>query len=161
MNTKLHASGAHGIAENDRRKIAEALSRGLADVYTLYLKTQNFHWNVRGPQFFSLHKALEEQYEDLAAAADLLAERIRAITYPVTATLAGFQRLTSVKEDSPSDAKEMVKSLVAGHETTIATLRAANEIADEANDAGTLDLLGTRIREHEKTLWMLRSFLNA
>jgi len=160
MNSKTSASAVRGIAENDRRKIAEALSRGLADTYTLYLKTQNFHWNVTGPNFFALHKAFESQYEELAEAADLLAERIRAVTYPVTATLAGFQRLTSVKEDSPADAKEMVKSLIAGHEATIASLRNANEIAEQAQDAGTQDLLGTRIREHEKTVWMLRSYLS-
>lgn len=160
MNTKSNPSATRGLAENDRRKIAEALSRGLADTYTLYLKTQNFHWNVTGVDFFALHKAFEHQYEQLAEAADLLAERIRAVTYPVTATLAGFQRLTSVKEDSPAGAKDMVKSLIAGHETTIATLRAANDVAEQAGDAGTLDLLGARIREHEKTVWMLRSFLS-
>jgi len=156
---KTQAAGKSGLAETDRRKVAEVLSQVLADTYTLYVKTQNFHWNVTGHSFFGLHKALEDQYEQLAEASDAIAERIRAVSYPVTATLAGFQRLARVKEDSPAEPNEMVKSLIAGHEVTVASMRAAFKTAESVDDQGTLDLLGDRIREHEKTMWMLRSYL--
>lgn len=143
--------------ENDRRKIAESLARALADTYTLYLKTQNFHWNVTGPKFFGLHKALEEQYQELQGAADDIAERIRALGYPANATLADFQRLTKIKEETLHDEAGVAKSLLAGHEATVATLRDAFNVADAAGDQATLDLLASRERAHQKTMWMLRS----
>ncbi|MBV9080146.1 MAG: DNA starvation/stationary phase protection protein [Elusimicrobia bacterium] len=149
-----------GIDENDRRRIAEALSRALADTYALYLKTQNYHWNVTGKDFFALHKAFEAQYEELAAATDDVAERIRALGYPVTATLSDFKRLTSIREDGPTtDAPDMVRGLIEGHQVAMQTLHAACKLAEPAEDQATLDLLGSRLRAHEKTTWMLRSML--
>ena len=149
-----------GISEPDRREIAEGLSRLLADTYTLYLKTHNFHWNVTGPMFQTLHLMFEQQYNELWAAGDLIAERIRALGLFSPGTYAEFARLTSIREDEGvPTATEMVRQLVEGHETTARTARSVIELAERAKDAPTADLLTERLQIHEKTAWMLRSLL--
>lgn len=149
-----------GIEENDRREIAEGLSRLLADTYTLYLKTHNFHWNVTGPMFQTLHLMFEQQYTELAQAVDLIAERIRALGFPAPATYSAFARLSAIKEDEgvPS-ATQMIRLLVEGQETVVRTARSIFPIVDQAHDEPTADLLTERMQVHEKTAWMLRSLL--
>ena len=149
-----------GIPEDKRKVIAEGLSRLLADSYTLYLKTHNYHWNVTGPQFRTLHLMFEEQYTELAQAVDSIAERIRSLGEPAPGSYAQFAKLSSVKEETglPS-ADDMVKNLVIGHETVAKTARSVFPSAEEGNDEATLDLLTQRIQIHEKTAWMLRSLL--
>lgn len=149
-----------GIEENDRREISEALSKLLADTFTLYLKTHNFHWNVTGPMFQTLHLMFEVQYNELWTAGDLIAERIRALGFFAPATYRDFLRLTSIQEpEGVPAAEEMIRVLVEGHETTARTARAAIVTAEKANDAPTADLLTERLQIHEKTAWMLRSLL--
>lgn len=149
-----------GIKEDDRREIAEGLSRLLADTFTLYLKTHNFHWNVTGPMFRTLHVMFEEQYNELWTANDLLAERIRALGVYAPATYKEFGRLTSIaEEDGVPAAMVMVRLLVEGHETAARTARSVIDTAENANDAPTADLLTERLQVHEKTAWMLRSLL--
>ena len=149
-----------GIGETDRREIADGLSRLLADTYTLYLKTHNFHWNVTGPMFQTLHLMLEQQYNELWAAGDLIAERIRALGFFAPGTYAEFARLASVREDEGVPvATDMVRQLVEGHETTARTARSVIDVAERAKDAPTADLLTERLQVHEKTAWMLRSLL--
>ena len=149
-----------GIAEKDRKDIAEGLSRVLADSYTLYLKTHNFHWNVTGPMFNTLHLMFEGQYQELALAVDLLPERIRALGLPAPATFSEFERLSSIKEEpGVPGAQDMIKKLVQGHESVVRTARGMWAAADKAQDQPTLDLLTQRIQVHEKTAWMLRSLL--
>ena len=149
-----------GISEGDRNEIAGALSGLLADTFTLYLKTHNFHWNVTGPMFRTLHLMFEEQYNELWTAGDLLAERVRALGVFAPATYKEFTRLTSIKdEDGVPAATEMIRQLVEGHETTARTARKAFTIAEKAADAPTADLLTERMQVHEKTAWMLRSLL--
>lgn len=149
-----------GIAEPERKKIAEGLSKLLADSYTLYLKTQNFHWNVTGPMFQPLHSMFEEQYINLAEAVDLIAERIRAIGLFAPATYAEFSKLTSIKEQiAPLPAEQMIEALILGQEAVDKTARALLPAAEEANDQVTIDLLTQRMQYHEKTAWMLRSLL--
>ncbi len=149
-----------GINENDRKEIAAGLSRLLADNFTLYLKTHNFHWNVTGPMFNTLHLMFETQYNELALAVDLIAERIRALGFPAPATYKQFLKLSSIKEDEgvPS-AQEMIRNLVEGHEAVARTARSVFTTAAEANDQPTADLLTERLQVHEKTAWMLRSLL--
>ena len=149
-----------GIPENKRKVIAQGLSRLLADSYTLYLKTHNYHWNVTGPQFRTLHLMFEEQYTELAQAVDIVAERIRSLGEPAPGSYAQFAELSSVKEETglPS-AEDMVKNLVIGHETVAKTARSVFPSAEEGHDEATLDLLTQRIQLHEKTAWMLRSLL--
>ena len=149
-----------GIPEDKRKVIAEGLSRLLADSYTLYLKTHNYHWNVTGPQFRTLHLMFEEQYTELAQAVDSIAERIRSLGEPAPGSYAQFAKLSSVKEETglPS-ADDMVKNLVIGHETVAKTARSVFPSAEEGNDEAALDLLTQRIQIHEKTAWMLRSLL--
>ncbi|MGI8917853.1 MAG: Dps family protein [Pyrinomonadaceae bacterium] len=151
-----------GIDENDRREIAAGLSRLLADTYTLYLKTHNFHWNVTGPMFQTLHLMFEQQYNELALAVDLIAERIRALGFPAPATYKEFLQLSSIKEDAgvPS-AEEMIGLLVEGQESVVRTSRSVFPLVDEANDEPSADLLTQRMQVHEKTAWMLRSLLAA
>lgn len=148
------------IKDTDRKKVAEALAHLLADTYLLYLKTQNFHWNVISPNFPALHKLFEEQYEELAAATDEIAERIRALGLPTPASFTQFLKLTCLKEVTKelSD-KEMLKNLLSDHEAIITEIRKVNAIADAAGDEGTADLFAVRLRSHEKTAWMLRSSL--
>jgi starvation-inducible DNA-binding protein len=149
-----------GIEENDRTQIAEGLSRLLADTFTLYLKTHNFHWNVTGPMFRTLHIMFEEQYNELWTASDALAERIRALGVYAPATYKEFTRLTSIKEeDGIPAATDMIRQLVEGHETAARTARTVFETAEGAADAPTADLLTERMQVHEKTAWMLRSLL--
>jgi starvation-inducible DNA-binding protein len=149
-----------GIDEQTRREIAGSLSRLLADTYTLYLKTHNFHWNVTGPMFQTLHLMFETQYNELALAVDLIAERIRALGFPAPASYREFARLTSIREDEGVPrAEEMIRLLVQGQETVVRTARAAFGPADLASDQPTMDLLTQRMQIHEKTAWMLRSLL--
>jgi starvation-inducible DNA-binding protein len=151
-----------GIDEKDRAKIAAGLSHVLADTYTLYLKTHNFHWNVVGPMFNTLHLMFETQYNALALAVDLVAERIRALGYPAPATYSEFAKLTAISETKGvPKAEEMIALLVEGHETVARTARKLFPTVDAANDEPTADLLTQRMQEHEKTAWMLRSLLEA
>lgn len=151
-----------GMSEAHRAKIADGLSRFLADSYTLYLQTHNFHWNVTGPMFNSLHTMFMDQYTEQWAALDLIAERIRALGYPAPGTYAQYAKLASVKEVSGvPKAMEMVQILVDAHETTARTARGLFDLVNEANDQPTADLLTQRLDVHEKTAWMLRSLLEA
>jgi len=149
-----------GISEDDRTAIADGLSRLLADTYTLYLKTHNFHWNVTGPMFNTLHLMFEGQYTELSLAVDLIAERIRSLGVAAPATYSAYAKLTSIPEtEGVPKATEMIKLLVEGQEAVIRTARSIFPIADEANDEPTADLLTQRMQVHEKTAWMLRSLL--
>ena len=149
-----------GIQEKDRKAISQGLSRFLADTYTLYLKTHNFHWNVTGPMFQTLHLMFEQHYNELWLATDLIAERIRSLGAPAPATYAEFSSLSSIKEEKgPVKAEDMIRLLVEGHQAVIRTARAVFSIAEKAQDQVTLDLLTQRMQIHEKTAWMLRSLL--
>ncbi|BCL38666.1 Dps family protein [Nostoc sp. MS1] len=149
-----------GIDEGNRAKIAEGLSRLLADTYTLYLKTHNFHWNVTGPMFQTLHLMFETQYTELALAVDLIAERIRSLGYPAPGTYSEYAKLSSIAETpGVPKAHEMIRLLVEGQEAVVRTARSIFPVVDEANDEPTADLLTQRMQVHEKTAWMLRSLL--
>lgn len=149
-----------GTPEKSRKKIAEGLGHLLADTYTLYLKTHNYHWNVTGPHFQTLHLMFEQQYNELALAVDTVAERIRALGEPAPGTYKAYAKLTSIKEvDGVPEAMEMVKDLVKGHEAVVRTTRELLPLADEAKDESTLNVLTDRLEVHEKTAWMLRSLL--
>ena len=149
-----------GIDPKDREEIAGGLSKVLADTYTLYLKTHNFHWNVTGPMFQTLHLMFEQHYNELALAVDAVAERIRALGFPAPGTYKQFTALSSIKEvDGVPKAEDMIKGLVEGHEAVARTARAVFTTADAANDQPTCDLLTQRLQIHEKTAWMLRSLL--
>lgn len=149
-----------GISAKDRKKVADHLSRLLADNYSLYLKTHAFHWNVTGPMFNSLHVMFETQYNELWAANDVLAERIRALDVFAPGSYSQFGKLSSIKEETGvPDWKGMVAQLVEGHETAARTARATISVADGANDQPTADLATQRVEAHEKTAWMLRSLL--
>ena len=149
-----------GISDQDRKKIADGLAKLLADTYTLYLKTHNFHWNVTGPMFQTLHLMFETQYNELALAVDLVAERIRALGFPAPGTYKEFAALSSIEEATgvPS-AEEMIQQLVAGQEAVVRTARSIFPAVDAAHDEPTADLLTQRMQVHEKTAWMLRSLL--
>ena len=149
-----------GISDANRKKIAEGLSRLLADSYTLYLMTHNFHWNVTGPQFNSLHMMFMGQYTEQWNALDIIAERIRALGHPAPGTFSEFAKLTSVKEVAGvPKANDMVRYLVDAQETTARTARKLFPVVEAANDQPTADLLTQRLEIHEKTAWMLRSLL--
>ena len=149
-----------GISEKDRAEIAEGLGKMLADSYGLYLKTHNFHWNVTGPMFETLHLMFEAQYNELALAVDAVAERIRALGYPAPATYSEFARLSSVAETvGVPRAEEMVRLLIEGQEAVVRTARSLLPLTERAFDVATADLLTQRIQLHEKTAWMLRSLL--
>lgn len=149
-----------GIDQNDRKQLAEGLSKVLADTYTLYLKTHNFHWNVTGPMFQTLHLMFETQYTELAVAVDDIAERIRSLGYPAPGTYKQYAELSSIKEeDGIPKAEEMIAQLVEGQESVVRTARALYPVIEKANDEATGDLLTQRIQIHEKTAWMLRSLL--
>ncbi len=151
-----------GISEDDRKEIAEGLSRLLADSYTLYLKTHNYHWNVVGPMFNTLHLMFETHYIELAEAVDLIAERIRSVGEPAPATYREFAELSSIEEDTDHpDATEMIKRLVKGHEAVARTARSIYPVVEKASDEPTADLLTQRLQVHEKTAWMLRSMLES
>ena len=149
-----------GISEADRSAIADGLSRLLADTYTLYLKTHNFHWNVTGPMFQTLHLMFEEQYNELALAVDVIAERIRALGFPAPGTYSAYAELSSISETTVvPTAEEMIALLVEGQEAVARTARDIFTTADGANDEPTADLLTQRLQIHEKNAWMLRSLL--
>lgn len=149
-----------GISHSDRAKIVEGLSKLLADSYTLYLMTHNFHWNVTGPQFNSLHNMFMTQYTEQWNALDIIAERIRALGFPAPGTYKQFVKLTAIKEvEGVPKAEEMVSLLVNAHETVARTARSLFSIVDEVNDQPTADLITQRLEVHEKTAWMLRSLL--
>ncbi len=149
-----------GISDSDRQKIAHGLSTLLADSYTLYLMTHNFHWNVTGPKFNDLHTMFMGQYTEQWNALDIIAERIRALGHPAPGTYKEFVKLASIKEvDGVPKALEMVRHLVAAQEATARTARKLFALASEANDQPTADLLTQRLEIHEKTAWMLRSLL--
>ena len=149
-----------GIDANKRQEISNGLSRVLADTYTLYLETHNFHWNVTGPMFQTLHLMFETQYNELALAVDLVAERIRALGFPAPGTYKQFEKLSAIEEvEGVPKAQEMIRMLVAGHETVARTAREVFRAAEGANDQPTCDLLTQRMQVHEKTAWMLRSLL--
>ena len=149
-----------GITAKDRKEIADGLSHLLADTYTLYLKTHNFHWNVTGPMFNTLHLMFETQYTELALAVDTIAERIRALGHPAPGSYKDFAKLSSIKEASGvPEAKAMIKQLVEGQEAVVRTARKIFPVAEKASDEPTCDLLTQRMQTHEKTAWMLRSML--
>ncbi|MBT4908283.1 MAG: DNA starvation/stationary phase protection protein [Rhodospirillaceae bacterium] len=149
-----------GIPEDQRRDVADGLSRLLADTYTLYLKTHNFHWNVTGPMFNTLHTMFEVQYNELALAVDEIAERIRALGFPAPGSYVAFSELSSIPEaEGVPGASDMIKQLAEGQETVARTAREVFTAADGANDQPTADLLTQRMNLHEKNAWMLRSFL--
>lgn len=149
-----------GIPATQRQAIADGLSRLLADTYTLYLKTHNYHWNVTGPMFNTLHLMFEAQYNELALAVDLIAERIRALGFPAPGTYAAYSRLSSIKEEEGvPNAQEMIRYLVEGQEAVVRTARSIFAVVNEAGDEATADLLTQRMQLHEKNAWMLRSML--
>ena len=149
-----------GMSEGDRAKIAAGLSGLLADSYTLYLMTHNYHWNVTGPMFNTLHLMFMEQYTEQWNALDLIAERIRALGHPAPGTYKEFVKLASIKEtEGVPKAMEMVRDLVSAQEATARTARKLFPLVEKANDQPTADLLTQRLEVHEKTAWMLRSLL--
>ncbi|MBI3307317.1 MAG: DNA starvation/stationary phase protection protein [Candidatus Omnitrophica bacterium] len=149
-----------GISEKNRAEIAQGLCKFLADTYTLYLKTHNFHWNVTGPMFQTLHLMFEQQYNELWTAVDLIAERIRSLGTFAPATYGEFSSLSSIRESKgPVKDTDMIRSLVEGHEAVIRTARSIFPGAENAKDQVTMDLLTQRMQIHEKTAWMLRSLL--
>jgi starvation-inducible DNA-binding protein len=149
-----------GIEAKDRRAVAEGLAKLLADSYTLYLKTHNFHWNVTGPMFNTLHVMFEQQYTELALAVDLVAERIRALGHPAPGSYVQFARLSSVKEETGvPHAEDMIRQLVEGQEAVARTARQVFPVAERAADQVTMDLVTQRLQVHEKNAWMLRSLL--
>jgi len=160
MAKKNEMSVNIGISDKDRKKIAEGLSKLLADTYTLYLKTHNFHWNVTGPMFNTLHLMFETQYNELALAVDAIAERIRALGYPAPGTYKEYAKLSSIaEEDGVPDANDMIRKLVEGQEAVVRTARSLFPVIDAAGDEPSADLLTQRMQTHEKTAWMLRSLL--
>lgn len=149
-----------GIDTKQREKIAKGLSKVLADTYTLYLKTHNYHWNVTGPQFNALHTMFETQYTELAVAVDDIAERIRALGHLAPGSYKEYGKLTSIEDgDGQKSAEEMIRDLVAGQEAIVRTCRETFPLAEEASDEPTCDLLTVRMQTHEKTAWMLRSMI--
>jgi len=149
-----------GIDKKDREDIAEGLKKLLADTYTLYLKTHNFHWNVTGPMFQTLHLMFETQYTELASAVDVIAERIRSLGSPAPGTYKQYAELSSIKEtEGVPKAEDMIRLLVEGQESVVRTARSLYPSAEKALDEATADLLTQRIQLHEKTAWMLRSLL--
>ncbi len=161
MAQKKNAGLQIGIPEADRKSICKGLGRLLADTYTLYLTTHNFHWNVTGPQFNTLHTMFMAQYTELWNAVDPIAERIRALGFHAPGSYAAFGRLSGLPDApaTPPKATRMVELLAAGHEKVAATAREVFRLADQANDQPTADLLTQRMDIHEKTAWMLRALL--
>ncbi len=149
-----------GIPDKDRKAIASGLESLLADTFTLYMATHNFHWNVKGPMFNTLHAMFMVQYTELWNAVDPIAERIRSLGFPAPGTFKEFGKLSSLKEPAGElKAKEMISFLIDGNQTVARTARKLLPVADKANDQPTLDLLTQRLDIHEKTTWMLRSLL--
>ncbi len=151
-----------GIKPDQREAIASGLSQVLADSYTLYLKTHNYHWNVSGPQFNTLHQMFEDQYSELAIAVDDIAERIRALGFDAPGSYRAYSQLTEIEEeDKVPVAEEMIRQLVIGQETVARNSRKVIEVAETAGDHPSADLLTQRVQLHEKNAWMLRSMLNS
>jgi len=149
-----------GLERGDRKKLSDLLGRALANTYVLYAKVQGFHWNVTGPMFYGVHKATEEQYEDLAASIDEIAERIRAVGFKSPTTLARFLKDADITEEGRNpEAPEMIRLLVEDHELVAKSLREAVEEADRLDDVFTADLLTARIGKHEQYAWMLRAMI--
>lgn len=149
-----------GISDENRKDIATGLNHLLADTYTLYLMTHNFHWNVKGPMFNTLHLMFETQYNELALAVDLIAERIRALGFPAPGTYGEFAQLSSIKEiKGVPSAEDMIRHLVSGQEAVVKTARSMFPTVEKASDEPTADLLTQRMQLHEKNAWMLRSLL--
>ncbi len=149
-----------GISEVDRQAIVDGVAKLLADTYTLYLKTHNYHWNVTGPLFNTLHLMFETQYTELATAVDEIAERIRALDFPAPGSYRAYAKLTEIEEeDGVPSAEDMIRNLVAGQETVVRTARSLFPVVEAADDQPTADLLTQRMRIHEKNAWMLRSLL--
>lgn len=162
MNTQTSIPIDIGISETDRQKIGAGLSRLLADTYTLYLKTHNFHWNVVGPMFQTLHLMFEQHYTELWAAVDLIAERIRSLGLLAPGTYSEFSELSSIKENKGNlEAQAMIVALIEGHQAVIRTARSIFPAAEKVQDQVTMDLLTQRMQVHEKTAWMLRSLLQS
>ena len=160
MAKKNEMSVNIGISDKDRKKIAEGLCKLLADTYTLYLKTHNFHWNVTGPMFNTLHLMFETQYNELALAVDAIAERIRALGYPAPGTYKEYAKLSSIaEEEGVPEATDMIRKLVEGQEAVVRTARSLFPVINAAGDEPSADLLTQRMQTHEKTAWMLRSML--
>lgn len=160
MATKAAPKIDIGINDRDRKKIAEGLSRLLADSYTLYLKTHNFHWNVTGPMFQTLHVMFMGQYTEIWNALDMIAERIRSLGYPAPGSYKQFVALSSIpEEEGVPKAKDMIRQLVAGQEAVTRTAREVFKVVEKASDQPTADLLTQRMEVHEKNAWMLRSLL--
>ncbi len=150
-----------GIPRKSRKQIADGLSRLLADTYTLYLKTHNFHWNVTGSMFNTLHLMFETQYSELALAVDAIAERIRALDFPAPGSYSQYAKLSSIKEETGVPGwKDMIKQLVDGQEAVVRTARDLFPAVDAARDEPSADLLTQRMQVHEKNAWMLRSLLD-
>jgi starvation-inducible DNA-binding protein len=150
----------NGIPEQQRKEVAQNLAKLLADTYTLYLKTHNFHWNVTGPMFQTLHALFMEQYVEMWNAVDTIAERIRALDEFAPGSYSEFGKLTSIAEAKGNpNARDMITQLLEGHEAVTRTARSSVPVAEKANDEATLDLLTQRLQLHEKTAWMLRSLL--
>ena len=164
MAKKTQSKGAKidiGISQSDRRRIADGLSELLADSYTLYLMTHNFHWNVKGPMFNTLHLMFMGQYTEQWTALDLIAERIRALDFPAPGTYKEFVKLASISEiEGVPKATDMIRHLVVAQEATARTARKLFPVVEKANDQPTADLLTQRLEVHEKTAWMLRSLLD-
>jgi starvation-inducible DNA-binding protein len=151
-----------GINAQHRKQLAGELAHLLADTYTLYLKTHNFHWNVTGPMFQTLHLMFEQQYTELALAVDAIAERIRSLGHPAPGSYAAFGKLSSVEDaDGAPKAAEMINQLMKDNETVVRTARTVLTAAEQAPDQATADLATQRLQVHEKTAWMLRSLLEA
>jgi len=159
--SKTHAPAINiGISANEREKIAQGLAALLADSYTLYLMTHNFHWNVTGPMFNTLHLMFMGQYTEQWNALDVIAERIRALGHPAPGTYKEFVKIASIKEvEGVPKATDMIRHLVAAQEATARTARELFPVVNAANDQPTADLLTQRLEVHEKTAWMLRSLL--
>ena len=161
MKTEIGMPVDIGINEAHRKEIVASLSKFMADTYSLYLKTHYYHWNVTGPMFQTLHLMFEQHYNEIWAAVDVIAERIRSLGFTAPGTYSEFSRMTSIQEDRkvPS-ADEMIRALVTGHEVVIKTARGIFPLAEKAQDQSTLDLLTQRMQIHEKTAWMLRSLIS-
>ena len=149
-----------GMTKEQRSSVSGALSKFLADTYLVYLKTQNFHWNITGPEFYSLHILTEKQYEEMADAVDEIAEKIRALGFFVEGTMDAFKKLTSIEESPNLHPKlELLKDLLLAHEVIIRGARTLSKLAEKHEDPGTVDLMARRLNFHEKACWMLRSQL--
>ncbi len=158
--TVTHQEINIGINQKDRKSVCKGLSKLLADSYLLYLKTQNYHWNVTGKMFQPLHLLFETQYQELAAAVDQIAERIRALGEFAPGSFNSFTKVTSIKEENGiPTAEEMIQNLVQGHEAVVTTAREIISLTDECEDDVTADLLVERMQVHEKSAWMLRSMI--